>query len=174
MTDRKKITNSLAIDALASTALAFALLAIIAFALTACGPDLASGGSEGFGDTGGPGLGVGLEGDGDPGDTGSILDAEPPADVGCGGGPGCECSAGECAAGLVCDFSETCSQCPPGYPGCPCEADDSCKVGECTQGENGDGTSWSICYPADLLGCEIDPCPGDAHCTDDLKCAWID
>ena len=100
------------------------------------------------------------DGDGDPGETCDYL--------------GCPCAAGGCVENLVCDLSEHCSPCPPGSPGCPCGASGYCEVGQCTQGQDIDGVSWSICYPADLLSCGSGSCPGDAHCTDALQCAWAD
>lgn len=89
-----------------------------------------------------------------------------------GGVEGEPCSAGTCSSDLVCTLSEECGTCPAGTPGCPCDAG-TCVVGSCTEGTDLDGGTWSICYPADLIPCGEDFCPGDAHCTDDLRCAWL-
>lgn len=85
-----------------------------------------------------------------------------------------ECNSGTCDEGLVCTLGEVCALCPAGWPGCPCGEDGHCEAGQCSAGTDADGGQWSICYPADLISCRTEPCPGDAHCTDEFECAWSD
>lgn len=102
---------------------------------------------------------------------GGYPEVEPPCLDGCSG-ENCACETGGCDEGLVCVLYETCQVCSPGEVGCPCGEGGLCEIGACYTGQDSDGTGWNICYPADLLSCVLEPCPGDAYCTDSGGCAW--